>query len=429
MAVSFEALLWSLTMQESGGRYNAVGPQTKYGRAYGRYQVLAPNIGPWTSKYYGKRLTPSQFLANHAAQDAVVRGVLKGYYDRYGAAGAASMWYSGQPNSKKTYGNPPVYKYVNSVLSRASGYKGGSSTPTGSTSKVPTVAPKLDSRALAESYGLTSAMINSSKELKALFARAVSKGYSAERFQAELKNTKWWRTQSNTLREYLTLKYTDPATWKQNIRAGYAKYNALAVATGTGNQMHGNTPTKWLKAITYKGVALGWSDERIKNWIGQYLHLQGGVMTGEAGEVFDQLHELAYNNGQRPTSDWYLKAVKGIIGGIYTMETAQGRLREQAAAQFPGFAEQIRAGQSALSLAQPYVSSVAQLLELPETDVDLFNKHVSNAMKKGDAKTPYSIWQFENDLRADPLWRKTNNARENMFQVAHQVARDFGMAF
>jgi hypothetical protein len=43
--------------------------------------------------------------------------------------------------------------------------------------------------------------------------------------------------------------------------------------------------------------------------------------------------------------------------------------------------------------------------------------------------TQYPLWQFENDVRSDPLWKKTNNARESMFSVAHQVAKDFGLSY
>jgi hypothetical protein len=39
------------------------------------------------------------------------------------------------------------------------------------------------------------------------------------------------------------------------------------------------------------------------------------------------------------------------------------------------------------------------------------------------------LWQFENAGTGDPLWRKTNNARESMMTVAHQVAKDFGLAY
>jgi hypothetical protein len=84
------------------GDYQAVGPATRKGnRAYGRYQVMDFNIGPWTEKYLGQRLTPEQFLANQSAQDAVFRGEFGNYIDRYGSPqDAASAWFTGKPLSE-----------------------------------------------------------------------------------------------------------------------------------------------------------------------------------------------------------------------------------------------------------------------------------------------------------------------------------------
>ena len=85
-------------------------------------------------------------------------------------------------------------------------------------------------------------------------------------------------------------------------------------------------------------------------------------------------------------------------------------------------------------MAAPYIKAVSSILEVAESDVDLFNPHIAKAMtsKPGagqQAGTQMPLWQFENSLRADPLWKKTNNAREGVMTVAHQVARDFGLAF
>ena len=87
---------------ESGGRYGALGPQLRNGdRAYGKYQVLGSNVGPWTERYYGKRLSPQEFLADKSAQDAVFRGQFGSYLQRFGnPQDAASMWFSGRPYAR-----------------------------------------------------------------------------------------------------------------------------------------------------------------------------------------------------------------------------------------------------------------------------------------------------------------------------------------
>jgi hypothetical protein len=81
------------------GDYQAVGPETRTGnRAYGRYQVMDFNVGPWTEEVLGVRMTPEQFLADEAAQDAVFEAKFGQALAQYGnPQDAASVWFSGQP--------------------------------------------------------------------------------------------------------------------------------------------------------------------------------------------------------------------------------------------------------------------------------------------------------------------------------------------
>ena len=445
MAMSFDAFVWSITQQESGGNYKALGIwlNMPYGRdrAYGRYQVMGANVGNWTAKYYGKRLSPQQYLSNRAAQDAVVRGRLREYVNKYGYRGAASAWYSGNASlhmsTRPQKGGPSIKGYVDDVMSRAGRYPGGSGgggVSAYSGGGTAPVVPKLDASELAEQYGLTANLINSSKELKRLFDQAVAGSWSAAKFQAALKSTKWWSTQSSTLRKYVTLKFTDPATWKQNNAAAAAKVNALAVQLGLGRQISpGGTMSKILKEAVYNSVALGWSDARLKDWMGARVGLHGNIMWGEAGQAFDKLHETAYLNGLSYGKDWFRRKATDIVAGRTTVETVQDQLRNDAAGRYSAYAEQIRAGQNALDLAAPYIKSTATILELPETDIDLFNKHIAGAMTAkpaaGAPGTQKPLWMFENELREDPLWKKTNNARESMLTVARSVAKDFGLAW
>lgn len=89
----------------SGG-YEAIGPVVKKGmykgqRAYGNYQVMEGNIGPWTEKYYGERLTPEEFLNNPEAQDTVAENVILANWEKYGnIEDAVSVWFTGRPYKK-----------------------------------------------------------------------------------------------------------------------------------------------------------------------------------------------------------------------------------------------------------------------------------------------------------------------------------------
>jgi len=99
--------------QESGGRYDAVNSSSG---ALGKWQVMPANLPGWAHDCRLQAVSPSYYLSHPRYQDQLVWCILGGYYDTYGPRGAASMWYSGQSDWHATYGNPPVYQYVNDVI-------------------------------------------------------------------------------------------------------------------------------------------------------------------------------------------------------------------------------------------------------------------------------------------------------------------------
>ena len=118
--------------KESGGNFSAVNPDSG---ALGIGQVMPENVGPWTQRHYGKRLTPQQFLADKKAQIAVVNGQLNEILQQQLRAGhpidvavrrTASIWYSGRGdlynNTRPQYSNgrryPSIAEYTTDILNR-----------------------------------------------------------------------------------------------------------------------------------------------------------------------------------------------------------------------------------------------------------------------------------------------------------------------
>lgn len=81
--------------------WDTVGPATKYAdgtvdRPYGKYGVMGDNVPGWTKQWYGKPLTPQEFLNNPDAQRAVFRGQFGQYINQYGTPQkAAGAWFAG----------------------------------------------------------------------------------------------------------------------------------------------------------------------------------------------------------------------------------------------------------------------------------------------------------------------------------------------
>lgn len=81
---------------ESGGNYRAMGPITRNGdRAYGKYQMMGNNIGPWSQEALGRSLSADEFLANPGFQDQIFDHKFGSYVNKYGPSGAAQAWFGG----------------------------------------------------------------------------------------------------------------------------------------------------------------------------------------------------------------------------------------------------------------------------------------------------------------------------------------------
>jgi hypothetical protein len=125
--------------------------------------------------------------------------------------------------------------------------------------------------------------------------------------------------------------------------------------------------------------------------------------------------------------------VKNIVSGVGTQQDVKNELMKLAKAQFPQWTAQIDGGQTVQDIAAPYMQSMSQILELPSGSVNLFDPTIKKALNYTNPgslqKEAKPLWQFENELRADPRWTKTKNAQDNLFQVGHQVLADFGFKY
>lgn len=97
----------SIESRGSGG-YSAIGPETNGDRPYGRYQVMGNNVPDWTQRYLGKSMTPQEYLASPASQDAVFDKRFGGYADKYGEQGAAQAWIGGPGSVGKNLGKTDI---------------------------------------------------------------------------------------------------------------------------------------------------------------------------------------------------------------------------------------------------------------------------------------------------------------------------------
>jgi hypothetical protein len=154
------------------------------------------------------------------------------------------------------------------------------------------------------------------------------------------------------------------------------------------------------------------------------------MVGGSAGVTMQNLNTYAYQMGIKNSDDWTRQQVINISRGLGTEQDAKNAIMQQAEAQFPQYADQIKAGQTVDSLAAPYTQSMTQILEIPAGQVNLFDPTIRNAMSYKDPNGSGSaepLWQFQNGLRQDPRWGQTQNAQDAAMGTAHRVLQDFGL--
>jgi len=154
-----------------------------------------------------------------------------------------------------------------------------------------------------------------------------------------------------------------------------------------------------------------------------------GIPEGPVGKNFLDVKNFAARNGIMLSDQAAGEYATQIVAGKLDQDTVYNTLRDSAASAFPQLADKIKAGIDVKTLADPYIQSMSNILEVPYTSVDLFDPKVRGALSytlpDGKLGTK-SIYDFEKELRQDPRWQYTKNAKRTVAESTLRVLQDFG---
>jgi hypothetical protein len=147
---------------------------------------------------------------------------------------------------------------------------------------------------------------------------------------------------------------------------------------------------------------------------------------GKAGEQLSELQKVAAANGldlqkafgtQLPT--WFASINKGE-----SIETYKKIIRSVAKIGMPqNIATLLDNGVDLDAVYSPYKNVMASVLEINPESITL-NDPVLRSAITGEKELP--IYEFQRQLRKDSRWQYTNQAKEEVSDVALKVLRDFG---
>jgi hypothetical protein len=147
---------------------------------------------------------------------------------------------------------------------------------------------------------------------------------------------------------------------------------------------------------------------------------------GKAGEQLTDLQRVAAANGldlqkafgtQLPT--WFASINKGE-----SIETYKKMIRDVAKIGMPqNIATLLDNGIDLDAIYSPYKNVMASVLEISPESITLNDPLLRSAIT-GEKELP--IYEFQRQLRKDNRWQYTNQAKEEVSDVALKVLRDFG---
>ena len=288
---------------------------------------------------------------------------------------------------------------------------------------------KLSAEQLAADYGYALQVINAEPEIKAIFDQAVKEQWTPARFTAGLRNTNWYRNNSEYAREAFIKRSMGGADWEET--KNNARLAVEQAATASGAQL---SPEE-LQALSLRFINEGWDRPGREMLLqralsGSITAGATGTLRGMSGNIADDLKQEAFQNGIKYDDKFFLSAARSVNSGLSTLEDWQRDIREQAASLYPVFADKIRAGVSTRQLASPYIQLMSETFEIDANQIELNDPYIRSALGGFDDKgnpVATNLWDFQKKLRNDPRWMNTLQANNEVASMTDRVMQMFGL--
>jgi hypothetical protein len=169
----------------------------------------------------------------------------------------------------------------------------------------------------------------------------------------------------------------------------------------------------------------------LNSWARGYLANKFATedVDGVLGKAQDQLKNAARQYGIDMGTNWYAEKA-ALVGKGQSVEDFLDDIRQSAASRYVGVADRINKGETFDSITSPYKRAMSNILEIDENSIDYTDPTIQQAVNMQNEQGQFMtkpIWQFEKDLRKDPRWQKTSNARASYDNIMLKVLKDFGL--
>jgi hypothetical protein len=272
-------------------------------------------------------------------------------------------------------------------------------------------------------------------EIDGLLKRAKTEKWDEKTFMSALEGTVWWQTTLPSMRQFFldTHDKRNASTFAEKVKntmdSMLGKLETLGINIKQVDPTTGRVTdnSEYLKGIAMKAIQNNWDDDQLE----QYLSGQGSIVFsggGTLGSYYDRVAQQAFLYGvpldgtMKQTINTSLLDPMDGRDVNYWLKTVKDMAYD--APQNKPFLASLQQGRNLYEVTNSYRQQMANLLEVDSTAItwnDLMGKVVDG--NTGNART---FADFTKQLKNDPLWQNTRNAKETYSNTALDIAKMFG---
>ena len=257
-------------------------------------------------------------------------------------------------------------------------------------------------------------------EIGPILDQADREGWPPEKLQSTIEATSWWRHNASSVRSYLDLQATDPAS----LQRAHEQKREQILKIGIQQGIY----LTWDQLNYYADQALmfGWDDNELQQTL---IYNSGGQLGAQApaGQLVRQLAAQYFMPLDDATAaDWTRK----IASGQYTSDNFKGQLESWAKVMFPHLASQLDSGLTMADIAAPYKNQIANLMEVAPDSIDMVNdprwRNAIDTMDDHGNHRMMSLYELQQYVKQQPEWWKTSQANQQAADVGQTLLKQLG---
>ena len=281
-----------------------------------------------------------------------------------------------------------------------------------------------DFKAALAAAGWPAYLIEQFPELEKIFKEAINKDWTSTRFVGEVMNSRFYQNRSDDMLNWDKMRESEQNDAIKETTATLAD-QAAAMGIQIGD--------KRLRGLATAINRFGMNESQVRDLIARELDKKDVPQGGTVGTAMDQIQQVAWdwgvNMSKEMTNRWEQKIASGDADVGAFKDMAEARARKD----YHWLRESFDAGETLGSIADPYRQSMASLLEISPNAISMKDKQIRKALSYTTGKGKKAeeglapLWQFEDELRKDPRWAVTSNARESAMNFGTKILQDFGV--